>query len=618
MKRAPKAGRIQNVLVCFRLVLNFPVGSKFAIVLALLGLLATGCNRSNEAKSGASDSANASESKKSNSQIGQSASPTISSSEEAVPKSRIRFVEKIEGTGIEHRYDDGRSDEVYSIVESLGGGLAVVDYDRDGELDLVYAGGGGFDKGSKKVLGKNGRIYRGRRDWHCEDVTRFASFDCSKFYNHSIVSTDYDQDGFIDFLVTGYGGLQLWRNLGDGSFEEVSQVSGLVDPQWSSGAAWGDVDRDGDHDLYVAHYGDWSFDKDPACVDRQGVRDVCGPRDFQGLNDSFYRNLGDGRFEEAAKEIGLVDGGRGLGVLAADLDLDGDVEFYVANDEDANFLYRNDQGKLTEIGVRSGTALDDTGSPDGSMGIALGDYNRDGKLDLFVTHYETETCALYARGLGLNFTHASRRANITSMGNLFVAWGTAFVDFDQDADQDLAIVNGHAIRHSAMAPVDQVPVLLENLSNRSFQKMGEEVGTFLVTPRSARGLAIADFDHDGRIDLATSTVLQPPSLLMNASHVGKGIVVRLIGTSSNRDPIGATVRIRMGSIEITQQWTSGGSYASSSDRLVHFGLGEVSVIEELEVAWPSGKKTILKDVEPTGALVIVESIGEYRERTAPF
>ncbi len=499
---------------------------------------------------------------------------------------------------LSHQYDDGRADEVYSIVESLGGGLAVADFDRDGESDLIYAGGGSFDKANKRVLGKNGKFYRGLRDWRFVDASQSSCFDCSKFYNHSILTTDYDQDGFIDVLVTGYGGLQLFRNQGDGSFQELAQASGLNDQQWSSGAAWGDVDRDGDLDLYVSHYADWSFEKDPACVDRQGVRDVCGPRDFMGLDHSFYRNLGDGTFVDVTKEIGLIGGGRGLCVLAADLDLDGDVEFYVANDEDANFLYRNDAGKLTEIGVRSGTALDDSGSPDGSMGIALGDYNRDGKQDLFVTHYETETCALYARGLGLNFTHASRRANITSMGNLFVAWGTAFVDFDHDADQDIVIVNGHAIRHSAMAPVDQVPVLLENNNNRTFQKLGSEVGEFLAKPRSARGLATADFNHDGKIDFATSTILQPQSLMRNESTVQNGLILRLIGTSSPRFPVGAIIRVRCGSVEFLQQFASGGSYASSNDWMVHFGLGQANLIDELEIAWPSGQKTLLKNVSP--------------------
>ncbi|MFN9551623.1 MAG: FG-GAP repeat domain-containing protein, partial [Pirellulaceae bacterium] len=401
---------------------------------------------------------------------------------------RIRFADRSADSGIQVRYNDGREDEVYSIIESLGGGLAAFDYDCDGHVDLAYAEGGRFRAEQKEVVGLPGWLYQGLGDWRFRPVLQQSRLDLSRHYQHGVHVSDFDNDGFPDLLVTGYGGLQLWHNVGDGTFQEVASVVGLVDPNWSSTAAWGDLEGDGDLDLLVAHYADWSFDNNPPCVVR-GVRDVCGPRDFRGVDHLFFRNLGDGRFEPMPKGF-LAPGGRGLGVLASDLDADGDTDWYVANDEEANYLYRNEgDGRLTEIGLRSGTALDDAGTPDGSMGVGVGDYNNDGKFDLFVTHYETETCALYSQSSRLNFLHMSRRTNVTAMGSLFVGWGVVFNDYDLDGDEDLVTVNGHAVRQSQLAPVDQLPVLLENLNGKSFRMAGELAGSFFQKPVSARGLA---------------------------------------------------------------------------------------------------------------------------------
>jgi hypothetical protein len=496
----------------------------------------------------------------------------------------------------------------------LGGGLAAFDYDCDGHADLAYAEGGRFRPEQKEVNGLPGWLFQGLGDWRFRPVLQQSRLDLSRHYHHGVHVSDFDNDGFPDLLITGYGGLQLWHNLGDGTFQELAGVVGLIDSNWSSTAAWGDLEGDGDLDLLVAHYADWSFDNNPPCVVR-GVRDVCGPRDFRGVDHLFFRNLGDGRFEPMPKEF-LAPGGRGLGVLASDLDADGDTDWYVANDEEANYLYRNEgDGRLTEIGLRSGTALDDAGTPDGSMGVGVGDYNNDGKFDLFVTHYETETCALYSQSSRLNFLHMSRRTNVTAMGSLFVGWGVVFNDFDLDGDEDLVTVNGHAVRQSLLAPVDQLPVLLENLNGKSFRMAGELAGPFFQKPVSARGLAAADFNRDGKMDLATSTVLQDVAIVENQSEAeGAWLKVQLVGTRSNRDGIGATLSLQGKERTIHRNVYGGGSYASTSERLVHFGMDKSQLQDgrfpRLTVRWPSGITTthelleadqLIRLVEPTQA-----------------
>lgn len=575
--------------------------------LLLLLALVVGCDRAEDKKPALSPPSSSS-----TGTVGQPEPPRADVPDATIY--RIRFADRSADSGIEVRYNDGREDEVYSIIESLGGGLAAFDYDCDGHPDLAYAEGGRFRAEEKEVVGLPGWLYQGLGDWRFRPVLPQSRLDLSRHYHHGLHVADFDNDGFPDLLVTGYGGLQLWHNLGDGTFQEVAREVGLIDPNWSSTAAWGDLEGDGDLDLLVAHYADWSFDNNPPCVVR-GVRDVCGPRDFRGVDHLFFRNLGDGRFEPMPKGF-LAPGGRGLGVLASDLDGDGDTDWYVANDEEANYLYRNEgDGRLTEIGLRSGTALDDAGTPDGSMGVGVGDYNNDGKFDLFVTHYETETCALYSQSSRLNFLHMSRRTNVTAMGSLFVGWGVVFNDYDLDGDEDLVTVNGHAVRQSQLAPVDQLPVLLENLEGKSFRMAGEQAGSFFQKPASARGLAVVDFNHDGKMDLATSTVLQDVAIVENQSESeGAWLKVQLVGTRSNRDGIGATLRLQGRERVIHRNVYGGGSYASTSERLVHFGMARSQLQDgrfpALTVRWPSGTTSthelleadrLIRLVEPTEA-----------------
>lgn len=524
------------------------------------------------------------------------------------PSTNLSFVDRLQGSGIDHQYNDGRSADVYSIVESAGGGLAVCDFDRDGSLDLLYPGGGSFDVPGRRAFGFHGAIYRATEAWKFRSSREQAWVDMTSDYQHGIFVADYDNDGFEDFLVTCLNSLQLFHNQGDGTFIKQPTSCGLHGSYAAVGSAWGDVENDGDLDLLVVTYTDWTFDKDPKCISKQGVRDLCGPRDFTGSDDHFYLNQGDGTFVDATKEKGLLPKGRGLGALAADLDGDRKVEFFVANDEEVNFLYRTrEDGTFEERGVKSGTALDDSGSPDGNMGIALGDYNRDGKFDLFITHYETETCGLYKNVGRLNFQHTSRLANITCMGNLFVAWGTSFVDFDLDGDEDIALINGHVLRKTGMAPLDQTGVVLENDRAKSFQNVSASAGDYFQIPRSARGLVTADFDGDGRVDLASSNVLQPQGLLQNESKSqGSWLRLRLVGTASNRNGIGTTATIEQEGMILARQIVGGGSYASTSDYAIHFGLGNWTNVERVTIRWPSGRDTVLTSPALNSEHLVVE------------
>ncbi len=522
-------------------------------------------------------------------------------------KPTIRFEMMGEESGLNHIFRDGHEAEVYSIVESLGGGVSIIDFDCDGLADVLCPGGGKFMPRTK-VEGCRGDLLRGRASNRFVSVAEFARVDMSAYYHHAAIVGDYDNDGFDDFVVTGYGGLQLFRNQGDGTFEEVANAAQLDDPLWSSTAAWCDIDGDGLLDLYVAHYANWNWENDPACImPRLNVRDVCGPREFEALSDHFYFNNGNGTFRDATESVGLARGGRGLGVLAADLDGDGDVDLFVANDEQANFLYRNDGGVFSEMGIRAGVAFDESGSPDGSMGIAFGDFNRDGYFDLFVSHYENETFALF-RSLGkMNFAHSSRSTNITSMGNRFVGWGTVFADLNLNGFEDILVVNGHAVRQSSTAPVEQRPVLLENQSGRIFQWIRSGAGDFLEQPRPARGLAMVDWNRDGLLDAVVSSVEKPVVGLINQSErQGHWIGIELIGTKTNRNAIGTTIVVESGDKRWYRQIIGGGSYASSSTRSLIIGLGQIDEVDRLSIRWPNSEPAMITSPKLNQYLMAIE------------
>lgn len=506
------------------------------------------------------------------------------------PPTIARFVDKTAGTGVDFTYRNGEEAGHFSIVESLGGGAALFDYDGDGRLDLFVPGGGKYEKGPK-MRGLSPVLYRNEGDWKFRNVTKEAGLDAAPFYSHGATVGDYDNDGWPDIAVTGYGGLLLFRNRGDATFEECAVPSGLTDPQWSSSAAWGDLNGDGTLDLYVAHYANWSWKNHPYCDAPGGKgREVCAPRRFDPLPDTLYFGTGDGRFRDGTKQAGLKPEGKGLGVVIADLNLDGRPDIYVGNDTVPNLLYENlGGGRFSEIGLRSGTSANEMGTPDGSMGVDVGDFNRDGLPDLWVANYEQESFALYRNEGRMNFTHVSLSHGVTAVGGLYVGWGTVFLDFDRDGDEDVFVSNGHVIRHPTSSPLRQKPLLLQNEGGKRFVNVAPEAGDYFTGGHMGRGVAAGDIDNDGDTDLVVCHTNEPVSLLANESKTSNGwLSLRLIGTRTSRDPVGARVRVETTHGAQVKQLKGGTSYASSSDPRLLFGLGTAK-IKSVTVHWPSGR-----------------------------
>jgi hypothetical protein len=493
------------------------------------------------------------------------------------------------------------------MIESLGGGVAALDYDRDGWFDLYYSGGGTI--ASSRAAGLPGSLWRNGLGDVFFAVTNPAYADAGRHYSHGVASADFDEDGFPDLLITGFGGMQLLHNQGDGTFTDRTASAGLEDASWSTSAAWGDVTGDGVQDLYVARYLDWSFANHPRCVgaSRPDQRDLCNPHDFAALPDRLLVGRGDGTFVDATRESAIRDDGKGLGVVMADVDLDGDLDIYVANDATANFLYRNDgSGRLEEIGLVAGCGLDATGAADGSMGVDIEDYDADGRPDIWVVNYEREAHALYRGQPGGLFTHASQTTGIAGVAGLFVGWGTMFADHDLDGDLDLLVSNGHTNKYPLSGERPQQLLLLTQHQGR-FTRRPFSRGTFLGDTHPSRGVAALDWDNDGDVDFAVSRVNEPSALLANrppANH--HWLSVELIGVNGTRDAIGASVHVASSGKTQTRLAKGGGSYLSTSDRRLHFGLGNQSVVERLEVRWPGGRVQTLHDVKADRLLRIVE------------
>jgi hypothetical protein len=542
---------------------------------------------------------------------------------EAVP---LQFVDVTEETGFHAPYDNGRDQGNYAILESLGGGCGARDFDGDGLCDVFAPGGGGFTD-DKQIFGRNSTLNRqlpgnrrattaeGPPGFRFNEVAAVAGCQTSRHYSHGCAVSDIDNDGFPDLLMTGYGGLQFFRNLGDGTFEECAMDSGLTDTLWSSSAGWGDVNGDGLADLYVAHYANWSFANHPNCPGSgPDGRDVCPPREFEALDDVLYLNQGDGQFIDATSSCGLIPGGKGLGVIVADLDDDNDLDIYVANDTTPNFLYRNDgTGTFTEIGLSSGTALDDRGVPNGSMGTSLADFDGDGRNDIWVTNFEMETFALY-RNLGdCQFQHLSRDSGVNAIGSRFVGFGTVTNDFDLDGDPDIAVANGHVVYYPPSSTEAQAPVYLENLGGGKFRRqIPGPTGGYFESDHVGRGMVTADFDQDGRADVIATHLRSPASLLRNSGAVVlKSLRLQLVGDGSGRDATGTTVTLLADKFRSVRHLYGGGSYLCASEHDLTWGLSPDVEVVELLIHWPSGtEQEFTLKCDPKTTVLILESATE--------
>jgi hypothetical protein len=505
---------------------------------------------------------------------------------DVTPSSDLRFT-----------YRNGEEADHYSLLESLGGGVALLDYDGDGLLDIFLTGGGAFTgPGHNQIVGHPCKLFRNLGGWKFEDVTSRVGLDLPperRFYSHGCVAFDYDNDGWPDLLVTGYNGLALFHNVPDGkggrAFVETTIQAGLRPPAWATSAGWGDLDGDGRPELYVCQYVRWSL-ANHRTGDRSGKPDVPSPRLFEPLPDLLYLNRGGGAFRPAGPEIGLRPDSKALGVLFADINGDGRPDIYVANDTTDNFLYLNESEpgalRLCEVGLERGVARGWTGQPDGSMGVDAGDYDGSGRASLWVTNFETELPALYRNNGRAAFSFATQVSGISRIGRAFVGFGTGFLDVDNDGWEDLFISNGHVLRRHPGRK--QRPVLLRNLGGR-FVDVSRKEGDYFQRVHLGRGVAVGDLDNDGRPDLVVSHLNEPITLLRNECGAGAHWLGIALRGAKDRDVVGARLTLEVAGRRRTRFAKGGGSYLSSGDPRLLFGLGKGKRTGRLTVVWPSGQ-----------------------------
>ncbi|NQV26805.1 MAG: CRTAC1 family protein [Rhodopirellula sp.] len=485
-------------------------------------------------------------------------------------------------------YQSGAVDDQFSILQSLGGGVSVFDYDGDGLLDLCFAGGGTIQK--DRISGLPPLLFR-RSESGFLNSTQVASLDTAINYSHGCIAGDYDNDGFMDIAITGYGQTLLCRNQGDGTFTSTADAMNDCRDRWTSSAGWGDVNGDGNLDLYAACYVNWTFGNNPSCTGPSGRQDVCPPRQFDGLDDILLLNGGHGDFQDIGRQVGLAPKGKGLGVVLADLDQDDDLDIYVANDTTANFYYRNNgQSTFEEVGLLSGLSVDELANATGSMGIAVSDCDLDGLPDVWVTNYEDELLGLY-RNLGdLGFLCISSQTIGKVLAPRNVSFGCVTADFDLDGDEDLGVSNGHIVEFPSETPVRQTPFVLRNDRDLHFARVLSKEGDPLAEPYLGRGLATGDFNRDGKPDLIFANSDEAAVLALNETVTdGSSIIVDLIGVTSNRNAVGARVILQTNRGRQLRHFVGGGSYLSTSDRRIHFGFAATEYARQLEIHWPTGQ-----------------------------
>ncbi len=506
------------------------------------------------------------------------------------------------------QFSNGEEGEYFAIIEALGGGVATADFDNDSNWDLFFPGGGNLAVDERMGSAPSG-FYRNQGNWQFVDGSRFVPLPES--FSHGAASADFNEDGFSDVLVTGYGGVQLLHNQGDGTFLDCTEAAGLNDPSWSTSAAWGDLNGDGFQDLYIAHYVDWSFENNPKCIQQlENIRDTCPPRSFQPLTDEVFLGQGNGTFIAAHSDLGFSPGGAGLGVLLADLDGDLDLDIYVANDGLPNFYYENAEGRhFKDASISSGTDRNERGISDGSMGLEAGDFNDDLIPDLWVTNYQNESMALYGSLFPGSYQHVSHPMGISGIGSHYVGWGIQLSDFDADGDEDVLIATGHALRNPSTTTRRQNPILLRNDSSR-FSNVASIAGSYFRTQHLGRGLAGCDFDNDGRVDSAISQMHEPATILeCTDSRLANWVGIRLVGRRGTRDPIGARIQASTFGKSRLRMVKGGGSYMSSSDQRVVFCLPDAQAHLAVDITWPTGIKQSGIDLRAGEYHTILEPLG---------
>ncbi|MDB5388556.1 MAG: repeat protein [Planctomycetaceae bacterium] len=530
---------------------------------------------------------------------------------EREPRADDWFAEISRQAGVDFTYQNGRDGLKFTLLESIGGGAALFDFNNDNLPDLFITGGGSIQGSPVVVGGLPNALYRNSGESTFTDISRLAGVSGSLNYTVGCSVCDYNCDGQPDLFVTGYPQCQLYCNQGDGTFLKVTESAGLNFSGLRVASTWGDFDGDGLPELFVTGYVRFDLRENRNCgEDLRGIRDICGIWQYPPAPDQLYGNRGDGTFGELTKTAGLRADGKGLGVVAADFNDDGSLDLYVGNDFTPNFLYLGDgHGQFQEQGLISGAALDANGAPQGSMGVDFSDYDGDGRGDFFVTNYQLEDNTLYHNLGAGSFAVAMAQTRLQDVCRPYVGFGTGWVDWNSDGWLDLFVLNGHVMYHTGQSPYEQPQFLFRNRDGLRFENLSEQGGPYFSIPHVARGGAVGDLNNDGAPDLVIVHQNHPVSVLQNQLLPTNWVSVCLRGTRSDPFAVGAVVTARFAGRILTRHVRSGAGYLSHFDRRILLPVDNDGAME-CSVRWLNGRRETFRNLQPRQTNQLIEGRGE--------
>ena len=534
----------------------------------------------------------------------------------ALPPAAVTFTDIARTAGITFVHDNAWTPEKY-LIESMGAGCAWIDYDQDGLMDLYLVNGAATKIYTPKQP-LSSALYRNKGDGTFTDVTKSAGVGAEGLFGMGVAVGDYDNDGFPDLFVLGYSRCILYRNNGQGAFTDVTALARVENRgMWASSAAWFDYDNDGRLDLVIANYVDWTPERNFYCGDQgPGMRSYCHPNVFHGQPAALYHNNGDGTFTDASQSSGVgPKAANGLGVVTFDYNNDGWQDIFISNDAQPNHLFHNKgDGTFREVGYLAGAAVSGDGQMEAGMGVDAADTTGSGRLDLYVCHLDMQLNRFYRNMGDESFTDATLSSKVGYDTYQVSGFGTRFLDYDNDGACDLFVANGHVMDNIQLYHPDttyaEPKQMFRNIGRGRFENVSDRLGADMQKPHVSRGAAAGDFDNDGDLDILVSSCGQRPQLLRNdGGNANHWLELFLIGTKSNRDGVGARVKVTAGDLVKYDQRKGGMSYQSAQDPRLHFGLGEHAQVDAVEIVWPSGMVSKLEKLKSDQIIAVKEGVG---------